>query len=185
MSKTHTIASDRNVLTRHLTACLDSDAADATVAGIVAVAVRDYLGVYGKRFDKRVADFVQDALVRAGYEGAQAWWHKSSMHGLSADRFAVHYRLRGAGDYKSCRVFPFATPEYREWCETYCDGPNGCEKRLNDIRNARSGVEAIVDGILAVRSAQAGLRHLLRYDECPSDMHPLAYEVSEARDFRS
>lgn len=183
--KTHTIASDRAALTAHLHACLDSDAADMHVAAIVADAVHDYLASRGKRLDKRVADFVQDALNQAGFEGAQAWWHKTSMHGLSADRFAVHYRLRGAGDYKSCSVFPVATPEHRAWYETYCDGPTMVRQRLERIRNAQSTVDAIVDAILAVRSAQAGLRHLLRYDERHLDMHPLAYHVCEAREFRS
>lgn len=184
MSKTHTIASDRAALTAHLTACLDSDAAETHVAAIVADAVHEYLAARGKRFDKRVADFVQDALTRAGFDRAQAWWQKTSMHGLSADRFSVCYRL-GTTEYWSCRVFPVATPEYNEWYETYCEGPTGCRKRLERIRNARSTVDAIVDGILRVRSEQAGLRHLLQYDERHSDLHPLAYEVSEARDFRS
>jgi hypothetical protein len=184
MSTTHTIDCDRTALTAHLTACLEADRIETNVALLVANAVHDYLSVQGKRFDKRVADHVGLCLANAGFEGAQVWWKNFEGVTKEGNRFEVCYRLKGTGEYKSCRVYRKGTTEYGEWFENYSDGPTGCYKRLKRIEAAVDTIDAIVDGIIAVRVAEAALRFTLNYDGLHNEMHPLAYEVTEARERR-
>ena len=104
--------------------------------------------------------------------------------GIDADNFSVCYRLKGAGEHRSCRVYRRDTTQYGEWFENYCDGPTRCHERLNRIEAAANTIDAIVDGIIAVRVAEAELRETLNYDGLHNEMHPLAYEVTEARERR-
>lgn len=181
MSSTHTINCDRAALTAHLTACLRTDRIETETALLVANAVHEYLAVRGKRFDKRVADHVASVLALVSPD-AQVWWHKSV--GIEEDNFSVCYRLKGAGEHRSCRVYPITSGRFGDWYANYGDGPTKCDERLKRIEAAAETIDAIVDGIIAVRVAEAELRETLNYDGPPSEMHPLAYEVTEARERR-
>lgn len=182
MSTTHTIDSDRAALTAHLTACLDAERSSATLALHVAKAVHGYLAVAGQRFNKRVADRIAEALTDAGYSGVQTYWHKNVGFGDSTHE--VRYRVAGMSEWRGCRVFDVMNSMYDEWYRTYGEGVIRSEQRIKRIDAAVDTIDAIVDGIIKVREAEAALRETLNYDGMHNEMHPLAYEVTEARERR-
>lgn len=182
MSTTHTIDCDRAALTAHLTARLAAERNAETLALHVANAVHDYLAVQGKRFDKRVADRIAEALTDAGYSGVQTYWNKYV--GFAGPNFEVRYRISGMSEWRSCRVYSITSGNYGEWYSTYGEGVRQCEEGLKRIDAAVDTIDAIVDGIIKVREAEAALRETLNYDALHNEMHPLAYEVTEARERR-
>ena len=179
MSTTHTIDSDRAALTAHLSARLAAEWNAEALALHVAKAVHGYLCTAGQRFNKRVADRIAEALTDAGYSGVQTYWHKSV--GFAESTFEVRYRIQGMSEWRSCRVFDVMNPMYDEWYRTYGEGVKQCEEGLKRCEAAVDTIDAIVDGILKVREAEAALRETLNYDGLRNEMHPLAYEVTEAR----
>jgi hypothetical protein len=182
--KTSNIASDRTALAAHLRSVLAADRDEAQLALAVAAAVLNYIS-QGKRCDKRVAAYVEQTLHTCGYTKAQAWWQAYDAF-PSGKRFEVHYRVGDRYEYSTCRVFPRTDANFAEWQESFCDGPTQLAERICRIDACLASGEPddLADRIITVRESQQALRDAVGYDERHSKRHPLAYEISEACEFR-